>query len=66
MPEPREHPMETARRALMEAARLEYEAHGFDDTLWTSLKRFAECLPNRAPIPVDAATPENVVALRGA
>lgn len=62
----REHPMEVARRALMEAAKLEFEENGFDDDLWCTLKRFAECLPDRDPIEADTPRLENVVALRGA
>ncbi len=46
-----EHPVETARRALTEAARMEYESGTADGIAWASLmSRVASSLPNRPPI----------------
>lgn len=60
MTEMREHPLETARRALTEAYELEIAERGFDGYEWAStFKRFAECLPRRGPIPA-VSIPESV------
>jgi hypothetical protein len=53
----REHPIETARRALLDAALIE-------DRHWSDLcERFAGLLPARSSLPAVTETPDNVVSI---